>query len=56
MSAEVAKMVKSPDMADKLKDDGGEPVDSSPEVFGKLLVSEITRWQALVKKIGITPE
>jgi tripartite-type tricarboxylate transporter receptor subunit TctC len=56
MSAEVAKMVKSPEVADKLKDDGGEPVGSSPEVFGKLVVSEITRWQALVKKIGIIPE
>jgi tripartite-type tricarboxylate transporter receptor subunit TctC len=55
MSAELAKMVKSPEISEKLGEDGGIPVGSSPEVFAKLIASEIPRWQALVKKIGLDP-
>jgi len=53
LSAELARMVKSPDIADKLLEDGGIPVGSSPEEFARLMASEIPRWQVLVKRMGL---
>lgn len=54
LSAEFAKVVKSPEMADKLSGDGGEPVGSTPEQFRQMITIEVPRWRKLIKDVGIT--
>ncbi len=54
ISSEVAKIARSQEIADKLKDDGGEAVGNKPEEFRKFIVEQIPRWRKLVKDIGIT--
>lgn len=56
MSAELAKAVRSPDVADALVGDGGEPVGSTPAELAQHLASEIARWRKVVKAAGMKVE
>ena len=49
-----ARASTSPQVGDKLKDDGGEAIGSSPEQFRQLIAREIPRWRKLVKDLNIT--
>ena len=40
----------------KLAADGGEGVGSTPEQFGRHLVTEIARWRKVVKAAGVVLE
>jgi tripartite-type tricarboxylate transporter receptor subunit TctC len=53
LNAELVKTSRSPDIVERLAPDGGEPVGSTPEQFGRHLVSEIARWRKVVKDAGI---
>jgi tripartite-type tricarboxylate transporter receptor subunit TctC len=54
MSGELARMVKSPQIAEQLAADGGEPVGSTPEEFRKLIASEVPRWRRVVEAARIS--
>ena len=56
LNAELVKTSQSPDIVERLAPDGGEPVGSTPEQFGQLIASEITRWRKLVKDVGMKVE
>ena len=56
LNAELVKTSQSPDIVERLAPDGGEPVGSTPEQFGRLIASEITRWRKVVKDAGIKVE
>ena len=43
-------------LAKKLKEDGSEPVGSSPEQFRQLIAAEVVRWRKLVKDIDLKIE
>ena len=53
LSAEIARVAKLPELADKLKDDGAEPVGSTPEQFRQLIAAEVPRWKKVVQDAGI---
>lgn len=53
---EIAKILKAPDVKDKLGNQlGMEIAAGSPDDLAKLMQSEIPRWAALVKKSGAQP-
>src|SRR5712671_5482114 len=54
ISADTNTALRDPAIRDKLAETGYVAGGSSPEELGKLLKSEITRWSALIKSIGIT--
>lgn len=56
MSQELAKVVKSPQISEQLKDDGGEPVGSTPEEFRQLIASESVRWRKIAAAANITSD
>ena len=53
LAAELATAIRSRDLGERLTDDGGELVGSSPERFQRLLVAEIARWRKVVKEANI---
>lgn len=53
---ELVRMVKSPQVAEQLAQDGGEPVGSTPEEFRQLLLAEVIRWRKLIASSSITVE
>jgi tripartite-type tricarboxylate transporter receptor subunit TctC len=56
LSAEIAKVAKLPEIADKLKGDGAEPVGGTPEQFRQLIAAEVPRWRKIVQDAGIKSE
>ena len=56
LNAELVKASQSPDIIERLAPDGGEPVGSTPEQFGRHLALEITRWRKVVKDAGMKVE
>jgi tripartite-type tricarboxylate transporter receptor subunit TctC len=52
----VVRTVQTPDIRQKLVNDGADPVGSSPKEFAAFLRSETTKWAKVAKDIGIKPE
>ena len=49
LHAETAKIVRLPDVTERLSAQGVEPVANTPEQFTEFIKSEITRWARVVK-------
>ena len=52
IGADVARAVRSPDLAEKMQAQGLEPVGSTPEQFEAFLRTEIEKWAKVVKASG----
>jgi tripartite-type tricarboxylate transporter receptor subunit TctC len=48
----IAKIARTPEMRQRLLDQGAEPVGNSPEEFGKILREEVKRWAEVVRVSG----
>jgi len=53
LSAEIAKIAKSPEMRERLSALGAEPVGSTPEEFAAIIGRDIAKWTTLAKSVGI---
>jgi tripartite-type tricarboxylate transporter receptor subunit TctC len=56
LSAEVARIVRLPDVAQRFQLDGAEPVGSTPKEFAAFLKAEMQKWSKVIKDAGIKPE
>ena len=56
MSAEIAKVVKLPDIQERIFNAGGEPRYLGPEEFTRYLNDDVKRWAPLIKEAGATPQ
>jgi tripartite-type tricarboxylate transporter receptor subunit TctC len=52
ISADIAHAVKASDLTDRMKQQGMEPVGSTPEEFDALIRSEIEKWAKVVRHSG----
>jgi tripartite-type tricarboxylate transporter receptor subunit TctC len=52
ISADIAKAVKASDLTERMKQQGMEPIGSTPEQFDALIRSEIEKWAKVVKASG----
>ena len=50
---ELARALKSPEIEDRLRRDGSEPVGSSPDDFSAVVRDDLQRWRKHVKAAGI---
>ncbi len=57
LAADVKKIITQPRVRETFEKQGAEAaVNSSPEVFDKLMKTEYTRYVKLIKDIGLTPQ
>jgi len=56
LSQQLAKIAKSPDIRDRIINDAGESVGSTPEQFGQFIATEVSRWRRLAREIGLRLE
>jgi len=56
MADETIKVVAMRDVQDRLRDQGYEPVGSSPAQFGAYIKSELAKWTKVIKGAGIKSE
>jgi tripartite-type tricarboxylate transporter receptor subunit TctC len=53
VNADVMKIMKSPELAERLKAEGSDPVGSTPERYAAFLREEIAKWGKVIKAAGI---
>lgn len=53
MNAELAKIMHSPELREKLAGSGTEPRTSTPEEFAAYIKSEIAKWGEVIGKAGV---
>jgi tripartite-type tricarboxylate transporter receptor subunit TctC len=53
LNSEIARIMKSPEVAPKLAADGSQGIGGTPAEFGALLKAENVKWAKLVKEIGL---
>ncbi len=53
LNAEIAKIIKEPDVSKRLSDIGFEPVGSTPEFFAGYIKSEMAKYQKIIKDANI---
>jgi tripartite-type tricarboxylate transporter receptor subunit TctC len=56
LNADVAKVLKMPEMRAKLAELGLEPVGDTPEQFDATIRGEIDKWAKVVKAAGISAD
>jgi len=56
LNKEVVAILRTPEIGERLANDGGEVVASTPEAFGEYLRAETEKWARVVKAAGIKPE
>jgi len=52
ISADIARSVKSSDLTERMKQQGMEPIGSTPDQFDALIRAEIEKWAKVVKMSG----
>ena len=53
MNKAINEALKKPELLDKLRTIGAQPMPGSPEVFGKFIADERARWIPLAKSLGV---
>jgi tripartite-type tricarboxylate transporter receptor subunit TctC len=56
LNAALTKAVKSPELAQQIKAQGGEPATSTPEAFDAFMRSESAKWLGVIREAGIKSE
>ena len=56
LNAQINASLRSAEILQRLNAEGAEPTPNSPETFGKLIVSEITRWKPVVQRAQLKPD
>lgn len=56
LSAEVARIVKLPDVTQRFQLDGADAVGSTPKAFAAFLQAEMQKWRNVIRDAGIKPE
>ena len=56
LSAEVGRIVRLPDVAERFQLDGAEPVGSTPKEFAAFLKAEMQKWSKVITDAGVKPE
>ena len=56
LSEAIIKATRSPDIRQRLLDQGAEPVGSTPAEFDKILREEVAKWVEVIRASGIRPD
>ena len=56
LNSELVKVLRSPDVKERLAGQGADPAGGSPEEFSAFLKEEIAKWGKVVRKAGISAD
>jgi tripartite-type tricarboxylate transporter receptor subunit TctC len=56
LNKQINDLLSAPEIAAKLGSEGAEPTPNPPEVFAKLIETEITRWRTVIQAGGVKVE
>ena len=52
LHGEIVKILKQPDVRDRIIDDGAEPIGNTPEELRQYMLADLEKWAKLVKESG----
>jgi tripartite-type tricarboxylate transporter receptor subunit TctC len=52
----VVRILNLPDVRERIRQEGAEPVAGTPEQFGERLASEIAKWKRVIVQFGAKME
>jgi tripartite-type tricarboxylate transporter receptor subunit TctC len=53
INTEIVRMLRTPEVRDRIALEGADPVGSTPEEFSRRLASEMAKWAKVVKETGM---
>jgi tripartite-type tricarboxylate transporter receptor subunit TctC len=53
---ETVKAIRAPDMSERLRAEGLDPVGSKPDEFGAYIQAELLKWGKVIKAAGLKPQ
>ncbi len=56
LAQEIARIVNSAEMRERFRNEGGDPVGSTPEQFARFLRDETEKWARIVRVSGAKPD
>jgi tripartite-type tricarboxylate transporter receptor subunit TctC len=56
LQTDIAKVLATPEMKERVAQVGAEPVGNTPEQFAKLMDAEYEKWARVAKAAGVKPE
>jgi len=56
LNTEVARILRSPETAERLYSFGAEAIDNTPEEFAAYISAEFVKWAKVVKAAGLRAE
>ena len=56
LHTEIARILQTPDIKERLLGDGADPVGSTPEEFTRFIRAETEKWAKVARDAGINPE
>ena len=56
LNTEIVKVLRLPDVAERILHDGAVAVGNTPEAFGAYITSEIAKWRPVIKASGATAD
>jgi tripartite-type tricarboxylate transporter receptor subunit TctC len=56
LNTETVKVLRMPDIRERLMANGAEPVGSTPDEFGAFMKSESAKWARVIKEANIRAE
>lgn len=56
LNTEIVRILRMPEVKEKISAMGAETVDSTPEEFKSFIQTEITKWGQVIKAAGVTAE
>ena len=54
INGEIVRMLRMPEVRERMAREGADPVGSTPEEFAKRLASELVKWSKVVNDAGLT--
>lgn len=55
LNAEISRILKLPEVRERMTGVGAEPVGSTPEEFAAYIKSEVAKWAKVIKESGVRP-
>jgi tripartite-type tricarboxylate transporter receptor subunit TctC len=56
LNAEIVAAINSPDVRERLTNQGVDARASTADEFGRLMVNDLERWAAVIRRAGVKAE
>ena len=56
LNSEINAILREPEMAKRVSAEAAEPVITTPDAFGKLIVNDLAKWSRIARQAGIRAE